>query len=68
MHVVFQVTRVDICKYHWGVLLRVVISIGFIYITLGFEHFADLHSHGKIVKLLNGYHSSLNRKILRNSK
>jgi len=35
---------------------------------LGYEHFADLHRYGKIVKLLHGYCSSLNSQILHHSK
>jgi len=48
IHVVFQVTCVDICKYYKCVFQKVVVSIGFISThMLGYEHFANLHSHAK---------------------
>jgi len=69
IHVVFQVKHADICKHYGGTLLKVVISIGFLSTYMfGYEHFSDLHSQGKIVKLLHGYHSSLNSKICHYSK
>ena len=32
------------------------------------EHFANVHSHGKIIKLFHSYPFSLNRKDLHHSK
>jgi len=48
-------------------LLLVLVKL-FLHTCLGYEHFADLPSHGKIVKLLHGYRSTLNSKICHNSE